>query len=468
MSDSEGLLQQSKSRSKLTRTLLIATAVACMGSLQYGYHIAELNAPQQSMTCKIQSGNETSHQYKDCINLTDQQFGAVTAIFSIGGLSGSLIAGKMADKFGRQKVAILAGVINLISSLILFSAANFRQLFMGRIGVGFGCGLNIVITPLYINEIAPTDLRGSLGTMNQFCINVGILLTQSVAIKWATIDNWRYILFIGAILAVLNIIGWFIVYESPRWLLTKNRFNPAYDSLSHIRVKSIDEVKKEIESWQREHSDDSGESDLTVKSYLTNSQYSKSRWAITMILAGQQFCGINSIIFYGVKVVSKLLPRQAIMINFAISIINVIVTFLSSTLIEKYGRKPLLISSAIVMGLMSFLISLSILKHVAVLLVTSIFTYIGFFAIGVGPIPFLIIGELSDKKDKALAQSYGTVCNWLATFIIGYGFPILNDMMGGYVYLLFGLFAMWFARYIYHNIPETKNKTNYDEIWANY
>ena len=120
------------------------------------------------------------------------------------------------------------------------------------------------------------------------------------------------------------------------------------------------------------------------------------------------------------------------------------------------------------MGLMSFLISLSILKHVAVLLVTSIFTYIGFFAIGVGPIPFLIIGELSDKKDKALAQSYGTVCNWLATFIIGYGFPILNDMMGGYVYLLFGLFAMWFARYIYHNIPETKNKTNYDEIWANY
>lgn len=467
MSDSEGLLQQSKEKSKLTRTLFIATAVACMGSLQYGYHIAELNAPQQSMTCKMNVGND-AHIYKDCIDLSDQQFGAVTAIFSIGGLIGSLIAGNMADKLGRQKVAILASIINLFSSLVLFSASDFRQLFMGRVGVGFGCGLNIVITPLYINEIAPIELRGSLGTMNQLCINIGILLTQSAAIKFATVESWRYILFIGAVLAVLNMVGWFFVFESPRWLLTKNKFNLAYDSLAHLRLKPIDEAKKEIESWQREHSDSSDESNITMTTYLFDPQYSKSRWAITAILAGQQFCGINSIIFYGVKVVSQLLPRQAIIINFAISIINVIITFISSTLIDKYGRKPLLISSALVMSLMSILISASILYHVSVLLVTSIFTYIGFFAIGVGPIPFLIIGELSGKKDKALAQSYGTVCNWLATFVIGYGFPILNDMMGGYVYILFGLFALWFSSYIYYNIPETKNKSDYDEIWANY
>lgn len=491
MTDIESLLGGPKEPYRFTKTLVIATAVACMGSLQYGYHIAELNAPQQVMICN--STHSFDGHYADCIDLTNQQFGIITAIFSIGGLCGSLVAGKFADKFGRLKIAILANLINFVSSLVMFSSNRFRQLFMGRIGVGFACGLNIVITPLYINEIAPTNLRGSLGTMNQFCINLGILLTQSVAIKYATINRWRNILFIGSILSIVNIIGWFAMYESPRWLLSKNQFNPAYVSLSHIRERSIDEAKIEIESWQREHSDttndegiteprtnnnnnnnmsnfnnNSNGSDITIWHYLTCPRYSKSRGVITAILAGQQFCGINSIIFYGVKVVSQLLPNHALLINFAISIINVIMTFVSSILIERCGRKPLLMSSTFLMSIMSILISLSIVKHLSFLLVTSIFVYIGFFAIGIGPIPFLIIGELSGKEDKAIAQSYGTVCNWLATFVIGYGFPILTDYMGGYVYLIFAIFALWFTNYIYCKVPETKNKTHYEEIWNGY
>ncbi|KAK5773709.1 Vvs1p PWA37_004993 [Arxiozyma heterogenica] len=485
MTDIESLLGP-KEKYRFTKTLIIATTVACMGSLQYGYHIAELNAPQQVMTCN--NTHSFNGQYADCIELSNQQFGIITAIFSIGGLCGSLVAGRFADKYGRLKTAILANVINFVSSLIMFSSNRFRQLFMGRIGVGFACGLNIVITPLYINEIAPTSLRGSLGTMNQFCINLGILLTQSVAIKYATINHWRNILFIGSILSVVNIIGWFTICESPRWLLSKNQFNSAYFSLSHIREISIEEAKMEIEGWQREHSnatdntnttrtpsnstnninDDSNDSDITMWRYLTSPRYSKSRTVITAILVGQQFCGINSIIFYGVKVVSQLLPDQALLINFSISIINVIITFLSSILIERFGRKPLLMSSTIFMSIMSILISLSIVKHISVLLIISIFVYIGFFAIGIGPIPFLIIGELSGKQDKAIAQSYGTVCNWLATFIIGYGFPILNDYVGGYVYLLFAMFALWFTNYIHHKVPETKNKTQHDEIWNGY
>lgn len=459
---------RSRERNRLTRSLVIGTTVACLGSLQYGYHIAELNAPQQIMTCP--HTNESLTKYVDCIDLSEEQFGLVTAIFSIGGLFGSIVAGRLADKYGRQKIGVLACVMNLLFSLIMFSASKFRQLFMGRLGVGFGCGLNIVITPLYINEIAPMDWRGSLGTMNQFCINVGILLTQSVAIKFANREQWRDILFIGSGLAILNLFGWFIVYESPRWLLAKNRFNSAYQSLSHIRHKTIDEVKLEIEIWQREREDETGESDkdITPWEYLTDPRYKKPRLVITCILAGQQFCGINSIIFYGVKIISQLLPKQALIINFTISVINVVVTFLSSTLIEKYGRKPLLISSTLVMSLMSFCITFSITWEKSVWLVTSVFTYIAFFAIGIGPIPFLIIGELSGRRDKAIAQSYGTVCNWLATFIIGFGFPILNTQIGGYVYLLFAFFALWFSHYIYTDVPETKNKSEYSQIWASY
>lgn len=487
MTDSDALMPSINSRLHgFTEPLILSTMVACLGSIQYGYHIAELNAPQQSLTCSSSRTNNSnygdtylgSHGYNQCINLTDEQFGAVTSIFSIGGLIGSLYAGKLGDKYGRKLVSIWTCLLSMIGSYILFSANDYFNLLLGRLLVGISCGTSVVITPLYINEISPVKLRGTLGSMNQLSINLGILLTQSIAIKFSNELQWRWILFAGILLAFINLLCWFKIYESPKWLLTKgNNQSLAEVAVYYLREGTYQDAKNELQKWLEEHREhnnaegrESGvsEDEISFMKYLKDSKYKKSRMVIFTILVGQQFSGINSIIFYGVKIISGMLPKYAILINFMISILNVVVTFIASLIIDKFGRKPLLFTSSTLMSIASFFLTIAILNSKPVLLVMSVFFYIGSFAIGLGPIPFLIISELSPIEALAISQSFGTVCNWISTFIVGYTFPILHQILDGYVFLLFTFWTIFFAWYVKKYIPETKGKTTHSEVWRNY
>ncbi|KAJ1541061.1 uncharacterized protein FZC25_8978g4847 [Saccharomyces cerevisiae] len=203
MAETERLMPNGGSRETkplITGHLILGTIVACLGSIQYGYHIAELNAPQEFLSCsRFEAPDENisyddtwvgQHGLKQCIALTDSQYGAITSIFSIGGLFGSYYAGNWANRYGRKFL------------------------------VGMSCGTAIVITPLFINEIAPVEWRGAMGSMNQVSINLGILLTQTLALKYADSYNWRWLLFSGSVIAVANILAWLKVDESPRWLVS--------------------------------------------------------------------------------------------------------------------------------------------------------------------------------------------------------------------------------------------------------
>ena len=314
-----------------------------------------------------------------------------------------------------------------------------------------------------------------MGSMNQVSINLGILLTQTLALKYADSYNWRWLLFAGSVIAVVNLLVWLKVDESPRWLLNHGYFTEAESSLFKLRAGTYLQAKQEIQDWQRSHaqnrdpeSTEDTRSGPTLWKYVTDSSYRKPRTVILAILTCQQFCGINSIIFYGVKVIGKILPDYSIQVNFAISILNVVVTLIASAIIDHVGRRPLLLASTALMSAMSLLISAGLTMSVSFLLVTATFVYIAAFAIGLGPIPFLIIGELSYPHDAATAQSFGTVCNWLATFIVGYLFPIGHGLTGGYVFAIFAAIAALFATYVYKKVPETKGKTTYSDVWAGY
>ncbi len=143
-------------------------------------------------------------------------------------------------------------------------------------------------------------------------------------------------------------------------------------------------------------------------------------------------------------------------------------TFVASVIIDSLGRKPLLLSSSALMAGTSFLISIGISKDVPILLVIAVFAYIASFAIGVGPIPLMIISELTTHEAAAKAQSFGTICNWLATFLVGFLFPSFHEVMGGAVYCIFSIVAIGFVIYIKYRVPETKNKTSYSDVWRGY
>lgn len=471
------------SRQRLTAQVLYATFVACLGSVQYGYHTAELNAPQQVMTCsefRIPRENLPyertwlgKHNFDQCVPLDDEQFGVVTAVFSLGGIAGSYYAAGLADRYGRRAVAFYTSLLSFGGSLLLFASNSYRDLIMGRMIVGVGSGAAIVVTPLLINEIAPTDWRGALGSLNQLFINLGILLTQSLALRFADSYRWRWLLLTGAVVAATNFLMLLLVSESPKWLALQGRAAEAEAALCRLRgsASSLDaqDIRHEVEDWQREmpdHEHAEQTSGPSLWQYFTDPVYRKPRHVITATLTGQQLCGINSIVFYGVKVVGQLLPEHAVQVNFAVSILNVLMTLGASLVIDRFGPKRLLQWSTATMSAAAFVISVAITSRRAALLVSAILVYIGAFALGLGPVPFLLIGQLSAPRDAATAQSYGTICNWLATAGVAYGFPLANGLLGGYVYLLFAAAAALFAVYASQRIPDTRRRAGYEQLWA--
>lgn len=502
MSENQALLGP---KPKVTSSLVFATIVVCFGSIQYGYHMAELNAPGQVLSCTefIEPWPEAGpyadtwfgkHGFQQCLPLTEEQMGFATSIFSIGGLVGSLYAGRVADRYGRKKYSFTNCIIGIIGSLLLFRANSYAQLIAGRFIAGISCGSCIVVTPLFINEISPKELRGSLGSMNQVCINVGILLTQLLALKYADSYRWRWLMLAGAILALIQFLLLFKIDESPLWLASRGDLDGAEHVLRGLRGGDRRRSRGEVDEWLQSRgssrpatgsadytqmnshasqqsappesvTSSSSQQDVSVKNYFTDPRYSKSRWAITVILVSQQFCGIGSIIFYGVKLVSGQLPQYAVLVNFGISILNVVVTLGASSLVDHWGRKPLLTASAGAISISSIFLSTGIVTNNAAMLVASTFMYIAVFAIGLGPIPFLVISELSPPEASGIAQSYGTTCNWIGTFIVGYGFPILNEWLHGYSFLVFAAYAAAFTLYIHLKVPETKGKQDYDLVW---
>lgn len=472
---------------RVTGRLLVTVAVICLGSLQFGYHMSELNSPEAILSCRdskpgsipYESSFFGSRGFERCIALSNEQVGLVTSIFSIGGLFGSFYVGTVADAIGRRKTALLHSIVFFVGSTLNGLSNTFYGLLFGRFIAGIGAGSAIVVTSLVINEIAPPLVKGFLGSMNQVAVNIGILFTQLLALAWCNDNDWRYLLFMGAALGLGNFfLVLFYVEESPMWLLNNGMNTQAFTVLHRLRGGEYATARSEVNSWKTASPgseegalllDDTihTKNTVTLRAYLESPDYYNSKLVATGILVLQQFCGINSIIFYGVSVLVLIFPSQAVFINCLISTVNAVVTFASAPLIDKLGRKPLLLTSVAFMGFLSALLGFGIITTNSVFSIVGTFTYITFFAIGLGPIPFLLVGEVTQPAAKALAQSWGVTMNWLATFIVGFLFPILkSSWIGGGVYYIFTFMCAFSYYFIKKYIPETKGHNTYEEVWG--
>lgn len=458
------------SRAGLTLRLVLSVAVICVGSLQFGYHMAELNAPELVLSCKSPKPGRVpyldsyfgKHGYAQCIPLTADQVGLVTSIFSIGGLLGSLYVGKVANSIGRRKTALLHNFIYALGSFVSGAANSYVALAAGRFISGAAAGLAIVITSLFINEIAPPSCKGVLGLMNQVSINVGILATQLLALRWSNDNDWRWLLFAACGIALFGLVVTLSVDELPMWLAENGNSGAAFAALHRLRGGEYADLRAEVSSWQLEE----GHKSVLLQQYLVRPEYRPSRTVATGILVLQQFCGINSIIFYGVSVLVSIFPTKSALINCAVSIVNLVVTFSAAPLVDSLGRKPLLLTSVGLMGLLTVLLGLGILSQSSFLSVAGTFVYITFFAVGLGPIPFLLVGEVTQPQAKALAQSWGVTLNWIATFVVGYTFPVLMKHIGGAVYFIFAAMCALTFVFVLRVVPETKGRHTYEEVWG--
>lgn len=464
----------------LTPQLVVTVAIICLGSLQFGYHMGELNSPEAIIACRTHVPVDGKpylespfgrRGYSQCIEMNTHQVGLVTSIYSIGGLFGSLFVGRIADKKGRKFTAIAHNVLFLIGSILNGTSNLVFQLLVGRLICGLGAGSAIVITSLLINELTPNKFKGYMGSMNQVSINLGILFILSISLIWCNDNDWRYLILGGAVVAtVATILTWAFVDESPVWLANNGNSTLALRVLHHLRGGDHSEAMEELNSW-KSHSeslleDQASTKTVDLKTYLVSPQYAPSRYVTTTILVLQQLDGINSIIFYGVSILIATFPNSAITINVIIAAVNVLVTYFAATQVDKLGRKPMLLTSVTFLGISTFLMGWGIIYKNSWMCIIGTFAYITFFAIGMGPIPFLLVGEVTQPEAKGLAQSWGTTMNWIATFLVGFLFPILKESwLGGSTYFLFTTMCA-ISYWVISGYPETKGKVTYQEVWS--
>lgn len=421
--------------SSISASLAATAFVISLGPLQYGFHLAELNAPQDIITCHAWDGYGNRPDY-DCIPMGPSDIGTVTGIFAIGGLIGASVAGTIADYIGRRRASIVNAMILTFGSLITAISTSVPLICIGRTISGLGAGSAIVVGPLYVSEIAPAEVRGTLGFASQIAINIGILIAQVAGYFLSNKKQWRIILGLGSALGIVNGICLIPCRDAP------TKYSYGYEPVPDPGVQ-------ETAQEQRVHQDRNA---LSVKQLLSTKALRAQLISVVGIMAIQQLSGINSIIFFGVEFLKRAVPNYSRLVNVFISVLNLIVTCLVAPQVDKHGRRSLLLVSIAGMSASALILVVSMGPAPTVSAVSAI-TFVISFAIGLGPIPFLIISELVPANAAGAAQSIGTTANWLSAFVVGYLFPILESQLGAPVFLIFVVTGILAFTFVWFRIP---------------
>ncbi|XP_044715649.1 sugar transporter domain-containing protein [Hirsutella rhossiliensis] len=460
----------------VTVYLLLLVTISTLGPLQFGLHLAELNAPQDVITCRKKSvsiaarlstwvtssrpgknKNPSPGLLPDCIPMNEAAFATISSLFTLGALAGALAAGPLSSKRGRLPAMRATAILYAVGSLIEAVAASVWVMSLGRLISGLGAGASTVIVPLYISEVSPPTERGLFGAMTQVSINVGILFTQILGYFLSYGHEWRWILGAGLCIAAIQATGLLCVPESPR-----------------IRGKRSD-IQGEVETWGSEgsspaHAEHEGllaEADATEPP-----SHSLTASRTPAHLGFAQICGINSVIMYSVSLFSNMFPTSSTLLTIAISAVNLIMTASCAPLPDRLGRKACLLLSILGQGTSALALAFSVVFGVRILSVIAVLCFVGFFAVGLGPVPFVLASELVGQEAVGATQSWALAANFTATFLVAQFFPIINTALNnalgghGWAFFLFAALAAGSALFVLLKVPETRGKKDMDEVWG--
>ncbi|KAI5856190.1 general substrate transporter [Durotheca rogersii] len=495
--------------------LILLVIISTLGPLQFGLHLAELNAPQDVISCRVKPAVSSrlssvlsfvSSQDKvaastlpDCIPMDDAQFAAVSSMFTLGGLVGALGSGPLSSAKGRLPVMRLTSLFYATGSVIETLGASVVMMAIGRVISGVGAGAATVIVPIYISEVAPPRERGTFGAMTQVSINVGILVTQTMGYFLSYGSAWRWILSSGIIIAASQGLGLLLVPESPAWLAANESVAKAKQTLQRIRGRSYD-VEEEAAVWDSglapeeegllddpstrpvgtnprrdsaaSKASGKNSSHLGFLQVIKDPLYRPGLIAAIGVMCAQQLCGINSIIMYSVSLLRDLLPINSALLTIVISAINLVTTAACSPLPDKLGRKTCLLLSIFGQGASALVLAVSILFETKVISALTVLFFVAFFAVGLGPVPFILASELVGQEAVGATQSACLGANYVATFLVAQFFPIINVALNkrfggaGWVYFIFAALAVLSGLFVQSRVPETKGKRDADEVWG--
>lgn len=448
------------------------TLVATLGGLLFGYDTAVISGAEKSIEAYLIRP----------LGLNSLIHGATVSSALIGCIIGGVISGVFSNRFGRRKTLLIAAVLFFVSALgsgfpefIFFSKGHpsiglLLTFNFYRIIGGVGVGLASAVSPMYISEIAPADIRGRLVSFNQFAIIFGMLVVYFVnwgiafgqSIDWINDVGWRYMFASEAIPAALFGMLLFLVPETPRYLVLSNRDEKARSVLSRINADKLraeaifSEIKQSIGR-------------TTERSRIFS--YGKIVILIGILLSVfQQFVGINVALYYAPRIFESMgAAKDASMLQTIImGFVNVVFTVVAILTVDKWGRKPLLITGSIGMAIGMFAISwLSYNEIIGISTLVFIIIYTASFMMSWGPICWVLISEIFPNKIRGQAVAVAVGAQWAANYLISSTYPAMMEYSGALTYGFYGLMAVLSALFVWKMIPETKGKSleEMESLW---
>jgi sugar porter (SP) family MFS transporter len=428
----------------------LIAAVAALGGLLFGYDTGVISGALLFI--------------RQVMSLSPTMQGVVVAIALAGAAIGAATAGYLSDRNGRRLVILGAGLLFIAGAIISAVAQGVVVLVIGRFLVGLAIGVASMLTPLYLAEISPARVRGAIVSLNQLCITGGILVSYLVGFVLASSsDGWRWMLALGALPGIILAAGMLVLPESPRWLAGRGRIPDANTVLQHLRGTA--DVADELNTLRTDLAREGRQ--LPGASELLSPRLRRPLIIGIGLAMFQQITGINTVIYFAPTIFQSAGLSSAatsILATAGVGAVNVIMTIVSIRLIDRLGRRQLLFWSlggmAVTLLVLSAAFNSGASGQLAWVAVASVAAFVGFFAIGLGPVFWLLIAEIFPLAVRGRAMSLATVANWSFNLIVSATFLNLVGAVGSAgAFLVYAVLSLVALAFIAMMVPETKGRS---------
>lgn len=431
--------------------LLRVSIIAAIGGLLFGFDTGVISGALLFLKKDLHAGSVAQEW--------------IVSVLLLGAIAGAITSGYIADKLSRKWTKVISGTVYVIGAVGCAFAVSVPMLIGFRFILGLSVGTASFVAPLYIAEVSPPRVRGGLVSFNQLLVTAGILIAYLVNFAFANVPGgWRWMLGVGAVPGAALAIGMLTVPHTPRWLMERGREDEARHVLEALRGSDPDaDIEHEIEMIKKAREEEKS----TKLRDLLKPNIRPLLWIGIGLAVFQQFVGINTVIYYAPTILSKtgLTNDASIAQTVFVGVTNIVFTIVAVLLLDRVGRRKLLLTGTVcltiaIIFLGVFFASPALQHHASYLALVALLVYIAAFAIGLGPVFWLMISEIYPTGIRSKSMSVATVLNWAANFVVAGSFLTLISLISRQgTFFLFGGLGILAILFFAWRVPETKGKS---------